>query len=135
MRSAAAAAPGPLSALAAALMALAAGMLRERRLAWAMFVEAAEGDAERLAFRLGLVAQLEILIRAAIAARHLPEQDAAFAARAVLGAVLEGLMGPLAPEPAGPDAQKSSAQALALLALRALGVVDARARGLVVQAR
>jgi AcrR family transcriptional regulator len=134
VRGAAAAAPGPLSALAAAVMAFASRMLRERRLAWAMFAETAEGDAGRLAFRRSLAAQFETLTRAAIAAGHLPEQDAAFAARAVLGAVLEGLLGPLAPQPVGSDPQKSAAQTLTLLALRALGVLDARARGLVVQA-
>jgi len=135
VRAAAAAAPGPLSALAAAIMAFAARMLAERSLAWAMFAAAAEGDGRRLAFRSSVAAQFEMLIRAAIAAGHLPEQDAALAARAVLGAVLEGLMGPLAPEPDGSNAQKSATQALALVALRALGVVDARARGVVVQAR
>jgi AcrR family transcriptional regulator len=134
LRSAAAAAPGPLSALAAAIMVLAMRMLGERRLAWAMLAETAEGDAGRWAFRSSFAAQFETLIRAAIAAGHLPEQDAAVAARAILGALLEGLIGPLAPNRSGPDAQKSAAQALALLSLRALGVVDARARGLVVQA-
>jgi AcrR family transcriptional regulator len=135
IRGAAGGAPGPLSALAAGIMALAVRMLRERRLAWAMFAEAAEGDAGRPAFRLALVAQFEMLVRAAIAAGHLPEQEARLAAHAVLGAVLEGLIGPLAPELTAPEAQKSAAQTLTLFALRALGVADARARGLVVQAQ
>jgi AcrR family transcriptional regulator len=130
VRAAAAAAPGPLSALAAAVMAFATRMLGERRLIWAMFTEAAEG----FAFRLSLAAQFEMLIKAAVAAGHLPEQDAGLAARGLLGCVLEGLMGPLAPDAAAPEAQKGAAQTLALFALRALGVVDARARGLVVQA-
>jgi len=134
VHAAAAAAPGPLSALAAAVTGLAARMLGERRLAWAMLAEAPEGDAGRLAFRRRLAAQFEALIRAAIAAGGLPEQDAAVAAAAVIGAVVEGLVGPLAPDPAGANAQKGAAQALALFALRALGIGDARARGLVVQA-
>jgi AcrR family transcriptional regulator len=132
VRAAAAAAPGPLSALAAAVTGFASRMLRERRLAWAMLAEVSDGDAGRLAFRRSLSGQFETLIRAAIAAGHLPEQDSAFAAAAVIGAMLEGLIGPLAPDQAGPDAQKSAAQALALFALRALGIVDARARGLVI---
>ncbi len=132
VRTAAAAAPGPLSALAAAIAGFAARMLRERRLAWAILAEVPEGDAGRLAFRRSLAAQFEALIGAAVAAGHLPDQDAAFAAAAVIGAVLEGLVGPLAPDPAGADAQKNAAQALALFALRALGVVDAHARGLVI---
>ena len=132
IRGAAAAAPGPLSALAAAIKAFAVRALRERRLAFAMLAGAAAAD--RLAFRHQLVAELATYIRAAIAAGHLPEQDAEFAAAAVIGAVIEGLLGPLSGASETAEAQHSAAQALTLFALRALGVVDARARGLVVQA-
>jgi hypothetical protein len=44
------------------------------------------------------------------------------------------LVGPLAPEPGDDWKMRDSVQALTLNALRGLGVVDARARGLVVQA-
>jgi AcrR family transcriptional regulator len=136
IRGAAAAAPGPLSALAAAIQAFAVRVLRERRLAFAMLAGAAEADAatERLAFRHRLATELATHIHAAIAAGHLPEQDAEFAAAAVIGVVMEGLVGPLSAEPETAEAQHRAAQALTLFALRALGVVDARARGLVVQA-
>ena len=90
----------------------------------------AEIDALRLDFRRGLAAELETRIRAAIAAGHLPDQDAQVAAPAVVGALLEGLVGPLAPS-AGPA--REAVQTVTLFALRALGVVDARARGLVAQ--
>jgi AcrR family transcriptional regulator len=134
VRDAAAAAPGPLSALAAAILAFAASTLRARRLAWAMLAGAPENgaDAGRSAFRRDLAAEFETLIAGAIAAGHLPEQAPSFAAAAVIGATLECLVGPLASDPAGPDAERAAAQALALFALRALGVVDARARGLVI---
>ena len=81
-----------------------------------------------------LAAELEARIAAAVAGRHLPEQDARAAAAAVLGALMEGLIGPLAPSP-GADAAslRAAVQDATLLALRALGVVDARARGLVAQ--
>ena len=47
---------------------------------------------------------------------------------------MEGLIGPLAPTDGGDPATKRAAvQTATLLALRALGVVDARARGLVAQ--
>jgi AcrR family transcriptional regulator len=136
IRRAAAAAPGPLSALAAAILALAARTLRERKLAFAMLSDACDGDADsaRLAFRHSLAAEFERLIGTAIASGRLPRQDTRFAAAAIIGAVLEGLLGPLAGDAAGPDEHTSPAQALALFALRALGVADARARGLVVQA-
>jgi AcrR family transcriptional regulator len=135
IRNAATAAPGPLSALAAAIMALATGTLRARRLAWAMLAEAPEtgSDAGRLAFRRSLARELETLIEAAIAAGHLPDQAPAFAAAAVIGATLECLVGPLAPDLTSADGERAAAQGLALFVLRALGVVDARARGLVVQ--
>jgi AcrR family transcriptional regulator len=136
IRGAAAAAPGPLSALAAAIQAFTVRALRERRLAFAMLAGVPEADAgaDRLAFRHRLATELAAHIHAAIAAGHLPEQDAEFAAAAVIGAVMEGLLGPLSGAPETAEAQHSAAQALTLFALRALGVVDARARGLVVQA-
>ena len=134
VRRAAAAAPGPLSALAAALMTFAARALRHRRLAWAVIAEPVDAavDALRLAARRGLAAEIEARVRDAIAGGHLPEQDTGLAAAALTGMLLEGLIGPLAP---ASEAGKSreAVQTLTLLALRALGVVDARARGLVVQ--
>jgi AcrR family transcriptional regulator len=132
LQAAARAAPGPLSAIAAAVMGFAARALRERRLAWAMFAETAEGDAARLALRRRLASEFETLIRSAITAGHLPDQDAALAAAAVIGAVLESLVGPLAPDQATTEATRNAAQTVTLFALRALGVVDARARGLVI---
>jgi AcrR family transcriptional regulator len=136
VRRAADAAPGPLSALAAAIATFAARALRNRRLAWAVIAEPvdAEIDAVRLTYRRALAAEFETRVRAAMRGGHLPEQDAGLAAIALVGALLEGLIGPLAPDQ-GSDAARTRAmvQTLTLLALRALGVVDARARGVVVQ--
>jgi len=136
VRRAAEAAPGPLSALAAAIATFAGRAARDRRLAWAMIAEPAdaETDAMRLAYRKALAEQFEALVRAAVAGGHLPEINAALAVPALIGALLEGLAGPLAPD-AGDDAKvREAVQTLTLFALRGLGVVDARARGLVVQA-
>jgi AcrR family transcriptional regulator len=136
LTAAAKAAPGPLSALAAAITTFAARALAARRLAFALTAEPVEPavDAARKAYRRDLATELERLIRTAIAGGHLPDQDAALAAAALLGALVEGLVGPLAP-PAEDDPAKTRArvQMFTLLSLRALGVVDARARGLVVQ--
>ncbi len=135
-RRAAEAAPGPLSALAAAIATFAARALRQRRLAFAMIAEPvdAEIDAVRLGYRRALTGELRTLIEAAIGGGHLPEQDAAIAAPALVGALIESLVGPLAPDVANDPAKtREAVQALTLLALRGLGVVDARARGLVVQ--
>jgi AcrR family transcriptional regulator len=136
VRRAADAAPGPLSALAAAIATFAARALRNRRLAWAVIAEPvdAEVDAVRLSYRKALAAEFEARVRAAVRGGHLPEQDTALAAVALVGALLEGLIGPLASDQAEDAAKRRAAvQTLTLLALRALGVVDARARGLVVQ--
>ncbi len=93
-----------------------------------------EVDAARASYRQALAAEFAKLIRTALAGGHLPDQEVALAAPALLGALIEGLIGPLAPAAGGNPAQRrAQVQTLTLLALRALGVVDARARGLVVQ--
>ena len=131
LRRAADVAPGPLSALAAAIMTFAVRALRHRRLAYAAIAEPVEAelDAARLSFRQALTAEFGNLITAAAA--HLPEQDAALSAAALVGLLIGGLIGPLAPDATGRE--RAVVQSLALVALRALGVADARARGLVVQ--
>ena len=135
MRAAGDAAPGPLSALAACIACFAARALYARRLIWAATGEPVEPelDALRRAFRQSLAAELAARIRAAAAGRHLPELDANIAAPAIVGALLEGLIGPLAPQSSDAAAQREAVQTVTLLALRALGVIDARARGLVAQ--
>jgi AcrR family transcriptional regulator len=133
MRRAAAAAPGPLSALAAAIATFAARALRNRRLAWALIAESvdAEIDGVRLVYRRALESEFRARLDAAIAVKSLPEQDLDVVAPALVGALLEGLVGPLAP--AAENSERDAVQTLTLLALRAVGIVDAHARGLVVQ--
>jgi AcrR family transcriptional regulator len=131
---AAGAAPGPLSALCAAIATFAARALARRRLAFALVAEPVEPEIEaaRVSYRRALAGAFETRIRAALAGGHLPDQDAAAAAAALVGALIEGLIGPLAAATEGRARER--VQALTLFALRALGVIDARARGLVVQA-
>lgn len=133
LRRAAAAAPGPLSALAAAIMTFAARAMRHRRLAFAVIAEPIDADLDpaRLSFRRAVATEFASLIAGAVADKHLPEQDSALSAAALLGLLVEGLIGPLAPN--GAMRPREIAQSLTLLGLRALGVADARARGLVAQ--
>jgi len=133
LRRAATAAPGPLSALSAAIMTFAVRAVRHRRLAFAAIAEPvdAELDTARLAVRRALAVEFASLIAAAVEGKHLPEQNAMLSATALIGLLVEGLIGPLAPEAA--NREREIMQLLALIALRALGVADARARGLVVQ--
>src|SRR3954463_9895448 len=138
MQRAAEAAPGPLSALAAAITTFAARALAQRKLTFALIGEPFDAglDADRLTFRAAVVAEIGTRLSAAMKGRQLPEQDIAVAAPALLGALIEGLVGPLAAA-ASDDAPKmhDAVQTLTLFALRAVGVVDAHARGLVVQTR
>lgn len=132
MREAADAAPGPLSALAACITTFAARALNDRRLTWAVLAEPVDAniDALRVEFRRAIASELAKRINIAVSGQHLPDQDARAAAPAIVGALLEGLIGPLA---APGDNAREAVQTVTLLSLRALGVVDARARGLVAQ--
>jgi AcrR family transcriptional regulator len=129
------AAPGPLSALAAAITTFAARALARRRLAFALIAEPVEPevDAARVSYRRALAGALEARIRIALAGGRLPDQDPAVAAPALVGALIEGLIGPLAGGADDAGQARAKVQALTLFGLRGLGVIDARARGLVVQ--
>src|SRR5438552_7301016 len=112
---AAAAAPGPLSALAAAVTTFAARALARRRLAFALIAEPVEPeiDRARAAYRQKLTGEFAGLIRRALDAGRLPEQDAGLAAPALLGALIEGLIGERAPAaPANPAEARARVQML-----------------------
>src|SRR5581483_3485799 len=137
IRRAADAAPGPSSALAAAVTTVAVHVLSQRKLAWGILAEPVDVDvtASRLASRRAIADEIGSRIDAAVRAGHLPAQDTALAATALLGALHEALVGPLSPENMDDPAKlRDAVQTVTLLALRAVGVMDARARGLVVQA-
>lgn len=137
IRRAADSAPGPMSALAAAITTVAVHVLTHRKLAWGILAEPVDVDVsqQRIASRRDIAAEIQLRIEAAVRANHLPAQDTALAATAVIGALHEALVGPLAPEGLDdPAKMRDAVQTVSLLALRAVGVMDARARGLVVQA-
>jgi AcrR family transcriptional regulator len=135
MRAAAAGSPGPLSALAATVGHYASGLAARRRLAWAIIGEPAEPDIEeaRRTYRATVLAELTARISAAIEAGRLPAQDARLAGSALLGGMIEGVVGPLAPEIDPASGGWEIIQNLTLFVLRGLGVADAQARGLIVQ--
>src|SRR6476469_3357050 len=122
---AAKAAPGPLSALAATITTFAARALASPKLAFALIAEQADGAADeaRLAFRKALAAELDKRLTIAMTGGHLPDQDVAIAAPALLGAVIEGLTGPLAVS-TDQSAVREAVQSITLFALRAVGVAD-----------
>jgi AcrR family transcriptional regulator len=136
IRRAADAAPGPSSALAAAVTTIAVHIVSHRKLAWGILAEPVDVDVStsRLSCRREIAGEIELRIAAAVRAGHLPAQDTALAATALLGALHESLVGPLAPANLDdPIKLRDAVQTTTLLALRAVGVMDARARGLVVQ--
>ena len=91
----------------------------------------------RRGYRRALAGELRRIASARAAGGHLPEQDAALAAPRLVGALIEGLIGPLAPDPGGDPvkARAHGAGADAVGAARARRGRCARARGLVVQTR
>lgn len=135
MRRAADAAPGPLSALAAALTTFAARALENRKLAFALIAEPVDAESHnaRRGYREAIARELEARLSAAMTRGSLPDQDLKIAAPALIGALCEGLIGPLAAPAEDAPAMRDAVQTLTLFALRAVGVVDAHARGLVVQ--
>lgn len=135
IRGSADSAPGPLSALAAALTTFAARFTMRQHLALAVGSDATEASVEHLRrdFRRALADEIAMRIEAAIASGYLPEQDSNLSGAALIGAAIEGLsasQGTAKQESYDRDAIR----AVCLLGLRAVGVADARARGLVVQA-
>ena len=82
-----------------------------------------------------LPAEIETRIRAAIDGGHLPEQDAATRrARRCSARCSKALSARSRPRTCDdPARSRDAVQTLTLFALRGLGVVDAHARGLVVQ--
>jgi AcrR family transcriptional regulator len=85
--------------IAAAVETFARRALRGRRLAWALLAEPVDPavEAERLQFRRAYADVFARTIAAGVAAGELPEQDPAFTATALVGAIGEALVGPLSP--------------------------------------
>lgn len=137
MQKAASASPGPLSGLAAAIVTFAARAERQRRLVWAVIAEPVDAElapVQRQFLETLTTAFAEHIERAAAGGR-LGDADPAILARMIVGGLLQSLLSPLATFGGVENANgRRSVQAFALYALRAVGIVDARARGLVVQA-
>ena len=107
-----------------ALKVFAERAVRARRLAWAMLAEPAEPevDAARLAYRRAFAGIFESLIRDGMTSGEFPSQNAAASAACVMGALSEGLIGPLAPE--APDLSDTRALIEAIVGF-CLGAVSA----------
>ena len=96
--------------------------LRRPRLAWALLAEPVDPlvDAERLAYRERYAALVAEVLRAAIAAGDLPDQNVELTAAALVGGCGEALVGPLSPVGTAPPVDEVVA-ALRIFVRRAAG--------------
>lgn len=123
---AAAASGSCIERLEAAVAAHARGALGRPRLAWALLYEPVDPlvDAERLVYRRTYCRHMAGLLRQAIAAGEIPDQDVEFSAAAVVGAIAESLVGPLSPVAGKIAAEKDVVAALVRFCRRSVGVPD-----------
>lgn len=122
----AAAEGGCVERLEAAIATHAKRALRSRRLAWALLHEPVDPlvDAERLAYRRKYCRHMAGLLRQAIAAGELPEQNVELSAAALVGAIAESLVGPLSPVSGGSAAEDEIVATLVRFCRRSVGAPD-----------
>ena len=125
----AASAGGCMERLEAAVAAHARGALRRRRLAWALLYEPVDPqvDAERLVYRRTYCRHMAGLLRQAIAAGEIPEQNVELSAAAVVGAIAESLVGPLSPIGGQVASDEDVIATLVRFCRRSVGAPDAAA--------
>jgi AcrR family transcriptional regulator len=133
----AALAGGCIERLEAAVATHARRALRRRRLAWALLHEPVDPlvDAERLVYRRKYCRHMAGLLRQAIAAGEIPDQNVELAAAAVVGAIAESLVGPLSPVAGEIAAEKDSVASLVRFCRRSVGAPDRAALRRVAPAR
>jgi AcrR family transcriptional regulator len=122
----AAASGGCIERLEAAVAAHARRALRRRRLAWALLYEPVDPlvDAERLVYRRTYCRHMAGLLRQAIAAGEIPEQNVEMSAAALVGAIAESLVGPLSPVAGQIVAQEDIIAMLVRFCRRSVGAAD-----------
>jgi len=127
----AASAAGCVARLEAVITTFASRALSNPRLAWALVYEPVDPlvDAERLAYRREYCRHMAALLRRGIAAGELPEQDPELSAAAVVGAIAEALVGPLAPVGSRKVSDEQIIAALVRFCRRSVGADAAPRRG------
>lgn len=123
-----ASAPGPVRERVTAVIETFAGRAAAApRLAYALLAEPVDPavDAERLVFRRAFRTVVADLIADGVAHGELPGQDHELAAAAIVGAVGEALVAPLAAGATRPTGITETIRSLVTFTLRALGGTDA----------
>jgi len=122
----AAAAGTCIERLAAAVAAHARRALGRRRLAWALLYEPVDPlvDAERLVYRRTYCRHMAGLLRQAVAAGEIPDQNVELSAAALVGAIAESLVGPLSPVAGQIAAEDDIIATLVRFCRRSVGASD-----------
>ena len=125
---AAASSGGSVERLEAIVATFARRTLRKRRLAWALVYEPVDPlvDAERLVYRREHCRRMAKLLRRGVAAGEIPSQNVELSAAAIVGAIAESLVGPLAPV-GEITSDEDLIATLVRLCRRSLGVPDSAA--------
>lgn len=110
--------------LADAVAVFALRALRGRQLAYALIAEPCEPeiDQARLVYRRAIGERFEQIIASGVAAGEFPPQDPRIAASCAVGAMMEALVGPLAPESS--QIEKGSGDFVAQIVRFCLGAVS-----------
>jgi AcrR family transcriptional regulator len=125
----AASATSCIARLESAVAAHARGALRHRRLAWALLHEPVDPliDAERLVYRRTYCRHMAGLLRQAIAAGEIPDQNVELSAAAVVGACAEARAGPLSPVAGQVASEEEIIATLVRFCRRSVGARDTAA--------
>ena len=109
--------------LDAVVATFAARALSRPRLAWALVYEPLDPavDAERLSYRREYVRVMAAFVRARVDAGELPDQDPDTTSAALVGAIVEALVSPLAPVAGGNADPDAVIEALTAFCRRAIG--------------
>ncbi len=128
LRTATSTAEGCVARLEAVVAAYARRALHNRRLAWALVYEPVDPlvDAERLVYRRSYCRGMAALLREGIAAGELPDEDPDLTAAAIVGAIAEALVGPLAPVGGDTASEEEIVAGLVRLVRRAVGARTVR---------
>ena len=105
------------------------GLIAANVLAWALLHEPVDPlvDAERLVYRRTYCRHMAGLLRQAIAAGEIPDQNVELSAAAVVGAIAESLVGPLSPVAGQITSEEELVAWLVRFCRRSVGAADAPA--------
>jgi AcrR family transcriptional regulator len=117
----------PVQRLQDAIRVFASRALQAKNLAYAMIAEPAEAEVEaaRLVYRRAFGKLFQTLIEQGVRTGELPAQDSEATSACIVGALIEGLIGPLAPDAAKPMQETRLVDTIVGFCLRAVGAREA----------